>query len=283
MVFMPKVPQCESPKMVPFTKFDEYKEKYAHLFLLERTESGVLTARFHTDGGSAEWDTPVHRAIHQLCHDVGQDAETEVFIFGGAGEKFIVSPKQMSVPDNEETHKWYLYEHNYYDGCNDIEGLVNDLEIPTIGVINGPASHSELALLCDITLMAEEAFITDPHFHMDIMPGDGIQIALRSLMGSKRANYAMLFNQVITPQMALDYGLVNEVVPRDKIYDRARELGEILAAKSRITRRITTQVLRQPLREQIAKELRPVFGTEMWGNMTIGFDHEKGFKKVDQM
>lgn len=280
---MPKTKQCESPKMIPFATFDEYKDKYKDNFILERTESGVLTAKMCLDADKNEyhscvWDYPIHRAIHQLCHDVGQDAETEVLVLGGTGERFLTAADHVSVPDNPENARWLLYEHNYYDGCNMVEAIVNDVEQPTIGVINGPASHSEIALLCDVTLMAEEAFIADPHFAMGILPGDGVQIALRALMGPKRANYMMMFNQRITPEMALDIGLVNEVVPRAKIYDRALELAEELAAKPRLVRRTLVQTMRLPLKEQIAKELRTTFGTEMWGNYTIKFNHDEGFK-----
>ncbi len=277
---MPKTNQCQNPKMIPFTRFDEYKEKYKELFLLERTESGVLTAKFHTDGDSAHWDYPLHRALHQLCHDVGQDAETEVFILGGVGNMFV-KPAATSIEETFENQRWALYEHSYYDGCNMVEALVNDVEQPSIGVINGLAVHSEIALLCDITLMAEDAIILDPHFAVGgAIPGDGIQIALRAHMGIKRSNYAMLFNQKITAQMALDYGLVNEVLPREKLYDRARELGEQIASKPRIASRMITQTLRMPLKEQIAKELRTTFGAEMWNILATGVTHDEAFDKM---
>ena len=122
---MPKVPQCESPRMIPFTTFDEYKEKYKKLFLLDRTESGVVTAKWHLNGEAGTWDFPLHRGIHQLCHDVGQDAESEVLILGGAGNVFLKTGKP-STPENDETRPWLLYEHMYYDGTNMVEGLIND-------------------------------------------------------------------------------------------------------------------------------------------------------------
>jgi enoyl-CoA hydratase/carnithine racemase len=277
---MPKTNQCRSPKMIPFATFDEYKDKYRELFLLERTDSGVLTAKFHSDGDTAFWDYPLHRGLHQLCHDVGQDAETEVLILGGTGDAFL-RMGETSLPEDFETQKWSLYEHSYYDGCNMVEAIVNDVEQPTIGVINGLAVHSEIALLCDVTLMAEEAIILDPHFGVGgAIPGDGIQIAMRALMGIKRSNYAMLFNERIGPDKALEYGLVNEVVPRAKIYDRARELAEEIAAKPRVTTRLLAQTLRMPIREQIAKELRTTFGTEMWNMLVTRVTHDEAFEKM---
>ena len=279
---MAKAKQCMDPDMIPFTPFEEYKDKYKNLFTLERSESDVVTAKFHTNGGVAMWNYPLHRAIGQLCHDIGQDADAEVLILGGTGPAFLGLGK-TSLPEDFETQKWSLYEHSYYDGCNMCEGLVNDVEQPTIGVINGTAVHSEIALLCDITLMADDAVILDPHFAMGhTLPGDGIQIALRATMGMKRANYAMLFGEKITAQKALEIGMVNEIVPRDKIYERAQELAEQLAAQPRMTRRITTQTLRMPLKEQIAKELRTTFGTEMWNMLANRVTHDDAFEDMNK-
>ena len=279
---MPKVPQCENPLMVPYYKYEEYSEKFKDLFIMDRTESGVLTAKWHYNGGPAPWDYQLHRGIGQLCWHVGQDAETEVFILGGAGDQFLTLGK-TSLPEDPQTQTWALYEHSYFDGTNMVEAIVNDVEQPTIGVINGGiAVHSEIALLCDITLMAEDAVITDPHYAIaGGIPGDGVQIALRQHMGVKRANYAMLTGQVIDAKTALEWGLVNEVLPRDQIYDRAKELGEQIASKPRMNRRMLSQVLRLPLKEQIAKELRMTFGSEMWGSMTVSIDNTTEVKNHD--
>ena len=106
-----------APDVIPHTSFDQYKDKYASHFLLDRTETGVLTAKWHTNGGSLVWDNPIHRAIHQLTTDVGQDVETEVLILGGAGPNWIAQI-QPNVEENDENRSWLSYEHMYYDGTN---------------------------------------------------------------------------------------------------------------------------------------------------------------------
>ena len=287
---MAKNNQCESPKMVKFYPFEEYSEKFKDIFLLEKSERGVITAKWHCDGDSAFWDYPLHRGIGQLCWHVGQDADATVLIIGGAGDQFLrLGP--TSLPEDVQTQTWSLYEHSYYDGTNMIEGLINDVEVPTIGIINGGlAVHSEIALLCDITLMAEDAVIFDPHYSVaGSIPGDGIQIAFRAALGYKRANYAMLMGEKITAQKALEYGMVNEVLPREKIYERAQEIAEKFAAFPRYNTRMLSQVLRAPIKEQIASELRPVFGCEMWGNLTSSVGnigdaktHDEAFAKMNR-
>jgi enoyl-CoA hydratase/carnithine racemase len=270
-IIMPKVKTA--PNIVPHTPFEVYREKYKDHFFLERSESGVLTAKWHTKGDSLIWDFPIHRAIHQLTTDVSQDVETEVFILGGTGH-FWIGDIHASVAENEASRRWLSYEHMYYDGTNICEGLVNDLEIPTIGVINGPGFHTEMALFCDISIMSEDAVIIDPHTAAGLVPGDGVQIAYRIAMGYKRGNYAILTNEKIDAKKALEYGMVNEVVPKAKVYERAKELGETLAKQDRIMRRITTQILRQPLKMALAQELRHAFGSEMHAYLASQGTHD---------
>ena len=52
----------------------------------------------------------------------------------------------------EEDLAYWAYEYAYKDGRINVSSLVNDLEIPTIGVINGPGFHTEICLMCDITI-----------------------------------------------------------------------------------------------------------------------------------
>lgn len=279
---MPKAKQVENARMIPFATYDEYKSKFEPIFKMERSESGVLSAIWHgpTEKDSCIWDVDLHRGLHQLCTMVGQDLETEVLIIGGTGEWFI-QPGKTSIEDEEANLSWISYDAFYYDGNNMCEGLINDVEVPTIGIINGKAPHSEIALFCDVTLMAEDAVLFDPHWFANMLPGDGIQIALRSLMGTKRANRAMLFNEPITAQKALEYGLITEIVPRDKMYDRAKEIGEQLAAKPRSLRRIMTHVMRYDLKQALAREQRYCFGTEMWLDFVTKATHDEAAKLVN--
>lgn len=279
---MTKNPQCTAPKMIPFTPFEEYSKKYEHLFKISRTDNGVVTARFFNeeDDGSAFWDYPLHRGIGQLCHDIGQDADTNVLILGNWGDQWLrLGP--TSLKEDFETRRWALYEHSYYDGTNMVEGLINDVEQPTIGVISGYCVHSEIALLCDVTIMAEDAVICDPHYALGgTIPGDGVQVALQYLVGPKRANHMMLFGEEIDAQRALELGLVSEVVPKEELYERAQELADFIAEQPRVSTRLMSQLLRGSLKEKIARDLRPAFGTEMWNMLVTGVTHDDAFAKM---
>lgn len=257
-----KAPIAAHESIIPALSYDDYKDALKPAWDLDRTDDGVLTAKWWTLGKEMEYGVGAHRGWGQLFKLVEQDPDTEVLIVGGWGDTYLRTP-MAKMTDEAAQGAWWTYEHEYVDGTDFMEALVN-LRIPTIGVINAFAPHSDVALLCDITLMADDAVICDPHFGVDAFAGDGIQIVLQQLMGIKRANYAMMTMEQIDGQKALDYGLVSEVLPKDKIWDRASELAAGFLTHDRLMRRLQSEVCKDPWREPMAKHLRSDFGREVW-------------------
>ncbi|WP_208855632.1 enoyl-CoA hydratase/isomerase family protein [Rhodopseudomonas palustris] len=267
--------------------FAEYSEKLKHCFTMKRT-NGILEARLHTDGDSMQWGAQAHQGLHLFFDWAGRDPENEIIILGGTGKDFTkgigrVDKEGVWHPATEFTsnpaESWKMYDFQYYDGTNDIEGQVFDVEVPTIGVWNGAAFHTDLVMFSDITLCTENAWTTEMHFRTNMVPGDGIQIAWRELMGRKRYAYAELTGEIITARKALQLGMVNEILPdTEAAYARAWEIAElIMHTGTRTTRRITTQVLRQKWKEDIARELRSAFATEMFVTATEHSPHDADY------
>lgn len=272
---------------IPHMPFEEYSERLKHCFTMKR-ENGILEARLHTNGDSLQWGAPAHQALHYFFDWAGRDPDNEVIILGGTGKDFMkgigrVDTDGVWQPATEfasaPEEAWKMYEYQYYDGTNDIEGQVFDVEVPTIGVWNGAAFHTDLVLFSDITLCTEDAWTTEMHFRVNMVPGDGIQIAWRELMGRKRFAYAELTGEIITARKALALGMVNEICDdTEACYKRAREIAEvIMRTGTRVTRRITTQMLRQAWKEDISKELRSSFATEMYVTATEHSPHEVNY------
>lgn len=87
------------------------------------------------------------------------------------------------------------------------------------------------------------------------MPGDGVHIVFTLLLGPNRARYFLLMGQEIDATEAKRLGLVNEVLPREDLLPRAREIAAQLMRQPRLVRRYTRVAITQNLRTQMAAEL----------------------------
>jgi enoyl-CoA hydratase/carnithine racemase len=208
---------------------------------------------------------------------VGADPANELLILTGAGQDFMMETDDDGFRLEDEDLPYWAYEYAYKDGRINVSSLVNDLEIPTIGVLNGPGFHTEICLMCDITVCCDDAIVFDLHYDIGSVPGDGIHSCFQELLGVKRAAYALLTGQAIDAKTALEYGMVNEVVPRARLLDRAWEIADHVMTQPRTTRRLTTQIVRRPWRQRIADDLDGGFGIQMFGHLAKNRGvHDKG-------
>ena len=248
-------------------KFDEYKELFKETFHLERRADGVILAQAHTMGKSQQLSVESHRALGQLLKTIGADPENELLILTGTGDDFMMAIDPEGFKLEQENLQHWAYEYAYKDGRINVSALINDLEIPTIGVFNGPGFHSEICLMCDITICSEDAIIFDAHYEIGSVPGDGVHSCFQELLGVKRAAYALLTGEAINAKKALEYGMVNEVVPKDKLLQRAWTLADHIMKQQRITRRLTTQIVRRPWKQRITDDLDGGFGIQMFAHV----------------
>ena len=254
-------------EFVPTPRFDEYREVFKDFYKMERRDDGVLLVEAHTRGGPIQLSVQNHRSLGQMLKMVGADPQNEVLILAGSGDEFMMGSDPEGFALEEVDMPYWAYEYAYKDGRINVSSLVNDLEIPTIGLLNGPGFHSEIVLMCDITIAADGATIFDLHYDIGSVPADGIHNAFQELLGVKRAAYALLTGEAITAAQALDWGMVNEVVPRDQLVKRAHAIADHIMSQPRTTRRLTTQIVRRPWKQRIVNDLDGGFGIQMFGHL----------------
>jgi enoyl-CoA hydratase/carnithine racemase len=248
-------------------EFEEYRERFKDHYKMQRRPDGVLLVEAHTIGGPVQLSVENHRALGQMLKAVGADPKNEIMILTGSGDEFMMDSDPEGFKLEDEDMPYWAYEYAYKDGRINVSALINDLEIPTIGVLNGPGFHTEICLMCDITICAENAIIYDLHYDIGSPPGDGIHSCFQELLGVKRAAYALLTGQAIDAKTALEYGMVNEVLPRDKVLRRAYQIADHIMTQQRTTRRLTTQIVRRPWRQRITNDLDGAFGIQMFGHL----------------
>ena len=226
---------------------EQYANKYEHARMERR--DGILQLTLHTNGGTLQWGSGPHSELPPAFNDIGSDPENRVVIMTGVGEAFT-GPR--GTPDSRPRRTPAEWDATYWEGKRLLMNLL-DIEVPMISAINGPAlRHSELPLLCDIVLAAEEVEFQDSgHFVNGLIPGDGMHIVYPLLLGVNRGRYFLLTGQSLSAQQALELGLVNEVLPRERLLDRAWELAEQLTQQSPLILRYSRVLLTQNLKRQM--------------------------------
>ena len=138
---------------------------------------------------------------------------------------------------------------------------MNRSEKVFIAAINGPATGGgcETSLACDLRVMADaDIAIGLPEMTLDFNPGAGGTQRLPRLVGVGRGLAMMLEGRTLSPREALDYGLVQAVVPPEQVEDAAVRIGERLARRSpeaiRSLKRAVYEGSSRPLHRGLAEE-----------------------------
>jgi enoyl-CoA hydratase/carnithine racemase len=214
-----------------------------------RRQNGILQMTFHTDDDSLRWGLLPHREFSSAFADIGNDSENKIVIMTGTGDEFS-GPRPTGIHRPGGSPR--AWDSIYREGKHLLMNLL-DIDVPMIAAVNGPAlRHSELPLLCDIVLAAEHAEFQDSaHFLSGLVPGDGMHIVYPLLLGPNRGRYFLLTGQTLSAYQAQTLGLVNEVLPRDKLLPRAWELAEQLARQPLLTLRYARVVLTLELKRRL--------------------------------
>ena len=228
---------------------EEYSNKYQNIKMERR--DGILQVTFHSDGDSMRWGESAQRETGYAFTDIGSDVENRVVIVTGAGDSFCAE-LEFATGEGWTPRTW---DKIYWEAKRIIMNEL-DVEVPMIGAVNGPAYVlAEIPLLCDIVLASETAAFQDDHFLGNMVPGDGAHVMWPLLLGPNRGRYFLMTSQIISAQEALELGVVNEVMPKEKLLARAWGLAEQLAQQPTLTLRYTRVAVTQHLKRLMHENL----------------------------
>lgn len=241
-----------------------YFTRYENL-VMSRDERGVVEVRWHSNGGPLKWDARSHREFVDAFYDIGRDRRNRVVILTGTGDEWLV---QVDREGMAELAQPWVWSRIFLDGRRIMENLL-DIEAPVICAINGPARlHTELALLCDTVLCTPATVFQDRHLEWGIVPGDGVHIVWPAVLGPVRGRHFLMHSQKIDAQEALRLGVVNEILPQEKLMARARELAAALAARPTLALRYSRVLFSEPFKRLVRADAG--FGLALEGLSAAG-------------
>jgi enoyl-CoA hydratase/carnithine racemase len=189
------------------------------------------------------FDFRMLRELARACEDASWDDEIRVVVVTGAGRAFCVGADLKSwsadyLGKPKEYWKWF-------GAFKDAHDRLREIGKPTLARVNGIAvgGGNELQMACDLAVMIEGAFIRHVGLEHGSVPAGGATQWLPVFVGDRRAREIILMCEEIPAAQALDWGLVNWVVPAAELDARVDEIVAKLATKLPQTTRYAKQQL----------------------------------------
>lgn len=169
-----------------------------------------------------------------------KDPEVRVFILTGAGDKAFVAGSDL----NDLRVRTVLETMN--SETNAIVRIIEKVSKPIIAAVNGYClgGGCEIAQACDIRIACESAKLGQTELNVGILPGGGGTQRLRNLVGQGKALEMILTGDLITAQEAKEIGLVNKVVPKEKLMEEAVLMAKKIAAKSPVAAKLAKSAVK---------------------------------------
>ncbi|MGI4812584.1 MAG: enoyl-CoA hydratase/isomerase family protein [Janthinobacterium lividum] len=191
--------------------------------------------------------------LREIWNDLADDKDINAVLLTGAGDYFSVGGdvKQMSERPGGDV----LEEGEVHDPMisRRIVNRMLELDKPIVAAINGTAAGlaATIALLCDITVISNDARIGDPHVKVGLVAGDGGAAIWPLLVGVNRAKEFLLRGSFLTGPEAERIGLVNYSVPKGEVLEKARVIAQELAEGATWAIRWTKLSINKALKERV--------------------------------
>ena len=172
-------------------------------------------------------DAEMHGELARLFRELRREDLARAVVLTGSGRAFSAGGDFGWFSQIDDIA---AIEEVRRDGKQIIWDLL-DLELPIVAAVNGPAIGlgASLALLCDVVFMAAGATVADPHVRVGIVAGDGGAAIWPLAIGPARAKQYLLTGDPVSAVEAERIGLVNRVVPADRLQEEALAFAARLA------------------------------------------------------
>ena len=139
--------------------------------------------------------------------------------------------------------------------------VLHNLDTPTIAAINGSAAGygMDMALGCDIRIMAQEAKLAAAFTARGVVPESGGTWILPRLIGWSKASEIIFTGKTLSAQDSQEMGLVSHIVERNEVQDRAKHLAAEIAQNAPLAVQASKRMMRMGMNETFNDHVHHVF------------------------
>ena len=175
-------------------------------------------------------NSKVFMELGTVFDEMEQDDRIRVVVLTGEGDKAFAAGADIT----EMQQCSVLEAREFALAANRTQNTIETFPKPVVAAIRGFAlgGGCELAMSCDIRIASSDAKFGQPEINLGIIPGGGGTQRLARLIGISRAKELVYSGRIIDADRAYEWGLVNIVVPPEKLIEEARGLASRIAGKS---------------------------------------------------
>lgn len=212
--------------------------------------------------------------LEGAVRQAGEDPEVRAVIVTGAGERAFCAGLDL----REAADKAPLEARELSKLGHRVFKLIEELPKPVIAAVNGYAMGGgmELVLSCDLAVASESAVFSQAEVNVGVTPGWGATQRLWRFVGVRRAKMLVLTGERISAAEAERLGIVNKVVPPERLREEAEALALKLAEKSPIVLRIAKEQLNRAVDNVLGPGLD--YEAEVWSLLFSTHDSREGVK-----
>ncbi|KPA18906.1 enoyl-CoA hydratase [Candidatus Magnetomorum sp. HK-1] len=185
--------------------------------------------------------------ICQALDEINVEPDIHVLIITGADPSFSAGGniKDMAVRSGMFSGTPEQIKDNYKNFIQKIPLAFHRLDVPTIAAVNGPAigAGCDLALMCDMRVASKRAKFAESFINVGLIPGDGGAYFLQRIVGLPKALELTMTGDIVDANEALNLGMVNRVVPHEKLMEETMTLAQKLADKPKSALRMSKRLI----------------------------------------
>ncbi len=168
--------------------------------------------------------------ITAALREVGDDPTARVVIVQGSGPVFSAGHDLAEMVDNADED----YYRDLFGACVEMMQAIHGLPLPVIARVHGVATAAgcQLVAACDLAVASDDSRFATPGVNIGLFCSTPMVPISRSI-GRKRALEMLLTGEMIDAATAAEWGLVNRVVPIDRLDDEVDALAARIAHASR--------------------------------------------------
>lgn len=238
------------------------------LLIEDRGAIRIVTMNRPADRNAAS--TALLFRLTALMQDLARDESLSAIVLTGAGKAFSAGgdfKHFVATATDPDVARDTL------DNGRAFVSAMLDVPVPVIAAVNGAAVGfgATLLALSDIVIMADTAFIAEPHAHVGLVIGDGISIIWPFLMSLHKVKELAFTGERIYAAEAVACGLANKAVPPEALMDEALGMAEKIVAQPRSAIAGSKQLLNMQSRALMETVLKRQM--ELQFDQTQGADH----------